>query len=141
MCFLRTREIRLRAPEAGFSFLNAVRARLLAESGKGHAVSGFAASSGRLTELQLEHRVFHKRVESMEKHVAHNLGVAPVPAHQEYYRGYLIEIAGGGSSWWFTAAPRRPDLPLLGARKSTEYSSGIEALEQAIRHINRLLRN
>ena len=78
---------------------------------------------------------------SMEKHVEHNLGVAPVPAHQEYYRGYLLQIAGGGSSWWFTATPRKPDLPILSARKSTEYNSGIEALEQAIRHINRLLRN
>ena len=77
----------------------------------------------------------------MEKHVEHNLGVGPVPAHQEYYRGYLIEIAGGGLSWWFTATPRKPDLPILSARKSTEYSSGIEALEQAIRRINRLLRN
>ena len=76
----------------------------------------------------------------MEKHVERNIGVAPAPTHKEYYRGYLLEIAGGGSSWWFTAMPRKPDLPILRARKSTEYSSGIDALEEAIRHINRLLK-
>ena len=97
----------------------------------------------RRVELQLRALRFPNSEEqkSMEKHVERYLGVAPVPAHQKYYRGYLIEIAGGGSSWWFTAAPCRPDLPILGARKSTEYSSGIEAREQAIRYVNRLLRN
>ena len=75
----------------------------------------------------------------MEKH-ERNLGVAPAPAHQELYRGYLLEIAGKGSSWWFKATPRKPDLPTLHARKPLEYSSGIDALEEAIRHINRLLK-
>ena len=76
----------------------------------------------------------------MEKHIERNLGVAPAPAHQELYRGYLLEIAGEGSSWWFKATPRKPELPTLHARKSSEYSSGIDALEEAIRHINRLLK-
>ena len=76
----------------------------------------------------------------MEKLVERNLGVAPVPAHQELYRGYLLEIAGQGSSWWFKATPRKPELPTCHARKSSEYGSGIDALEEAIRHINRLLK-
>ena len=76
----------------------------------------------------------------MEKHVERHAGVAPAPTHKEYYRGYLFEIAGGGSLWWFTATPRKPDLPMLRVARSTEYSSGIDALEEAIRHINRLLK-
>ena len=76
----------------------------------------------------------------MEKHLERHAGLAPAPTHKEYYRGYLLEIAGGGSTWWFTATPRKPDLPILRARKSTEYRSGIEALEEATRHIKRLLK-
>jgi len=77
----------------------------------------------------------------MDKHIERNLGVAPAPAHQELYRGYLLEIAGEGSSWRFEATPRKPDLPTLHARKSSDYSTGIDALEEGIRHINRLLKS
>ena len=66
----------------------------------------------------------------MEKHVERHAGLAPAPTHKEYYRGYLLEIAGGASSWWFTATPRNPDLPILRARKSTEYSSGSRPLKK-----------
>ena len=75
----------------------------------------------------------------MEKQIEHNEGLAPAPHHQEFYRGYLLEIARTASAWQFKATPRKPDLPLL-APKCSGYPSGIDALEEAIRHINRLLR-
>ena len=76
----------------------------------------------------------------MDKNLRRDAGASRAPSHKEHYRGYLLEVAGGGSLWWYSVSPRNPDLPIAKNTKNAEYGSCIEALAEAMQHVDRLLR-
>jgi lipocalin len=57
-----------------------------------------------------------------------------------HYRGYLVTLRRDGHFWQFIAAPSTPDLSILSRRISDRFSARNEALEEAKRQIDRLLR-